>query len=38
MKANSIPITVTTGSIAFCSACRQTTTRGLWPFAWAVRM
>ena len=37
-KANSIPITVITGSIAFLRAWRQMTTRPPWPFAHAVRM
>jgi hypothetical protein len=37
-NANSMPMTVTTGSIAFLSAWRQMTTRPVWPFAHAVRM
>jgi hypothetical protein len=36
-KANSMPITVITGRIAFLSACRQITTRSVWPLARAVR-
>ena len=37
-NANSRPITVTTGSIAFDSACRTTTRRSNTPLARAVRM
>ena len=37
-KANSVPIRVMTGSIAFLSAWRMTTARARRPLAHAVRM